>query len=94
MEERGSRRSKNANNYRIDALTTPLLSVIRSLGSLTLHAVDCPRITEQRSDRKQRTTMSNYFVSFGRESHARSESSRATRSYFDRADRYARSLHD
>lgn len=40
MEERGSRRSENANNYRIDALTTPLLSVIRSLGSLTLHAVD------------------------------------------------------
>lgn len=55
---------------------------------------DCPRIAEQRSDRKQRTTMSNYFVSFERESQARSESSRATRSYFGRADRYAWPLHD
>lgn len=31
-------KSKNANNYPIDALTTPLLSVIRSVGSRTLHA--------------------------------------------------------
>lgn len=31
-------KSKNANNYPIDALTTPLLSVVRSVGSLTLHA--------------------------------------------------------